>query len=40
VSWGLFVLFFYVPGYVESISLSVDMFFYLIAILNAGSLFG
>ncbi|KAJ5754041.1 MFS monocarboxylate transporter [Penicillium nucicola] len=40
VFWGLFVPFFYVPGYAVSIGLSVDMSFYLIAILNAGSLFG
>ncbi|KAJ5305966.1 hypothetical protein PENANT_c015G03472 [Penicillium antarcticum] len=40
VFWGLFVPFFYIPEYAESIGLSIDMSFYLIAILNAGSLFG
>jgi predicted MFS family arabinose efflux permease len=40
VLWGLFVPFFYIPGYAESVGLSVDMSFYLIAILNAGSLLG
>ncbi|KAJ6087679.1 MFS monocarboxylate transporter [Penicillium canescens] len=38
--WGLFDPSFYVPGYAESIGLNVEMPFYLIAILNAGSLFG
>ena len=38
--WGLFDLSFYVPGYAKSIGLSVDISFYLIAILNAGSFFG
>ncbi|KAJ6027608.1 MFS monocarboxylate transporter [Penicillium canescens] len=37
---GSFVPIFYVPAYDESIGLSVDIFFYLIDILNAGSLFG
>lgn len=40
VFWAMFVPFFYIPGYAESISISVDMSFYLIAILNAGSMFG
>lgn len=40
VIWALFVPFFYIPGYATSISIDVDMSFYLIAILNAGSFFG
>lgn len=40
VMWGLFVPFFYIPGYAQSISIDVDMSNYLIAILNAGSLVG
>jgi len=40
VFWAMFIPFFYIPGYALSISISVDMSFYLIAILNAGSLVG
>lgn len=40
VVWAMFVPFFYIPGYAQSISIDVDMSFYLIAILNAGSLLG
>lgn len=40
VMWAVFVPFFYLPGYGESIGLSVDLSFYLIAILNAASFFG
>lgn len=40
IFWGLFVPFFYIPSYAESISIGVDMSFYLIAILNAGSFVG
>lgn len=40
VIWAVFVPFFYLPGYGQSIGLSVDLSFYLLAILNAASLFG
>lgn len=40
VVWAMFVPFFYIPGYAQSISIDVDMSNYLIAILNAGSLLG
>jgi hypothetical protein len=35
-----FVPCFYIPTYAGSVSMSVDMSFYLTRILNAGSLFG
>jgi MFS family permease len=38
--WAVFVPFFYLPGFGQSIGLSVDLSFYLLAILNAASLFG
>ncbi|KAH8671582.1 putative MFS monocarboxylate transporter [Xylariales sp. PMI_506] len=38
--WAMFFPFFYIPAYSESIGLSVSLSNYLIAILNAGSLFG
>lgn len=40
VVWSIFIPFFYIPGYALSISISIDMSFYLIAILNAGSFVG
>ncbi|OKL64276.1 hypothetical protein UA08_00235 [Talaromyces atroroseus] len=40
IMWGAFVPFFYIPGYAISIGIGVDLSNYLIAILNAGSLFG
>lgn len=40
VMWALFVPFYFIPGYAQSISISTDLSFYLIAILNAGSLVG
>ncbi|RHZ62612.1 hypothetical protein CDV55_104050 [Aspergillus turcosus] len=38
VTWALFVPFFYVPSYAQSIGIGVSLSNYLIAILNAGSL--
>ncbi|KAH8705640.1 putative MFS monocarboxylate transporter [Talaromyces proteolyticus] len=38
--WGMFTPFFYIPGYSISIGIGVDLSNYLIAILNAASLFG
>ncbi|KAJ5676118.1 hypothetical protein N7462_009015 [Penicillium macrosclerotiorum] len=40
IFWSLFVPMFYIPSYGVSIGIEVDMSFYLIAILNAGSLAG
>ena len=40
VIWAMFFPFFYIPAYAQSISISVEMSFYLIAITNAGSMFG
>lgn len=40
VMWAVFVPFFYLPGFAQSIGLTVDLSFYLLAILNAASLFG
>ncbi|KAJ5727629.1 MFS monocarboxylate transporter [Penicillium malachiteum] len=40
VIWALFVPFFYIPSYAETIGISLQMSFYLIAITNAGSMFG
>lgn len=40
VIWAVFVPFYFIPGYAQSISISVDLSYYLIAILNAGSLVG
>ncbi|KAJ5989590.1 MFS monocarboxylate transporter [Penicillium waksmanii] len=40
VVWAMFIPFFYIPGYAQSISIDIDMSNYLIAILNAGSLLG
>jgi MFS family permease len=40
VMWAVFVPFFYLPGYAQSIGLTVDLSYYLLAILNAVSLFG
>ncbi|CAI7579030.1 unnamed protein product [Penicillium manginii] len=40
VVWAMFIPFFYIPGYAQSISIDVNMSNYLIAILNAGSLIG
>ena len=38
--WAVFVPFFYIPTYAESISISTDLSYYLISILNATSLCG
>jgi predicted MFS family arabinose efflux permease len=40
VWWAMFVPFFYIPVYAESISIGVDLSYYLISVLNAASLFG
>ncbi|KAH8430942.1 MCT family MFS transporter [Aspergillus melleus] len=40
VIWALFVPFYFIPGYAQSISISVNLSYYLIAIVNAGSLIG
>ncbi|KAJ6028196.1 MFS monocarboxylate transporter [Penicillium herquei] len=40
VIWAMFFPFFYIPSYAESISISLQMSFYLISITNAGSMFG
>lgn len=40
VFWALFVPFFYIPNYAKTIGISPSLSNYLIAILNAGSLFG
>ncbi|THC92561.1 hypothetical protein EYZ11_007949 [Aspergillus tanneri] len=40
VFWAVFVPFYFIPGYAQSISITVDMSYYLISILNAGSLVG
>lgn len=40
VMWGIFVPFFYIPGYAISVGIGIDLSGYLIGILNTGSLCG
>ncbi|PYH95492.1 putative MFS transporter [Aspergillus ellipticus CBS 707.79] len=40
IIWALFIPFFYIPSYAQSIGIGVALSNYLIAISNAGSLFG
>jgi MFS family permease len=38
--WGLFIPFFFLPSYAEHFGMSTSLAWYLVTILNAGSLFG
>lgn len=40
IVWAIFVPFFYIPVYAQSVGIGVDLSNYLISILNAGSMFG
>jgi len=40
IVWGVFIPFFYLPTYAEAHGMSINMSWYLVSIMNTGSMFG